>query len=70
MDLNFNLIYTVPRASFFPKWLNQITKDWQIGFFANYQSGTFLTPPTSTVKRTTRPAKTFAWRASRCTPRV
>ena len=49
MDLNFNAIYTIPRASFFPKWLNQITKDWQIGFFANYQSGTFLTPPTSTV---------------------
>ena len=49
MDLNFNLIYTVPRASFFPKWLNQITKDWQVGFFANYQSGTFLTPPTSTT---------------------
>ena len=66
MDLNFNAIYTIPRASFFPKWLNQITKDWQIGFFANYQSGTFLTPPPARSMRTTRPAKIFAWRASRC----
>ena len=47
--LNFNATYTVPRASFFPKWLNQVTKDWQIGWFANYQSGQFLTPPTSNV---------------------
>ncbi|HUA18890.1 MAG TPA: TonB-dependent receptor [Bryobacteraceae bacterium] len=47
-DLNFNAIYTVPQAEFIPtqgmKWL---AKDWQIGWYANYQSGQFLTPPTS-----------------------
>ncbi len=48
-DLNFNATYVVPKASFFPKWANQITKDWQIGWFANYQSGAFLAPPTSVV---------------------
>src|SRR5262249_57822530 len=26
-------------------------KDWQLGFFAKYQSGQFLTPPTSTVNQ-------------------
>jgi hypothetical protein len=49
LTLNFNAVYTVPRASFFPKFVNQITKDWQLGFFANYQSGAFLAPPTSVV---------------------
>jgi hypothetical protein len=49
LTLNFNAVYTVPRASFFPKALNQVTKDWQLGFFANYQSGAYLTPPASTV---------------------
>jgi hypothetical protein len=48
LDLNFNFIYTTPSAHFFPKAVNLITKDWQIGGFANYQSGTFLTPPSST----------------------
>ncbi len=46
-DLNFNAIYTVPSASFLPRSANWITKDWQIGWFANYQSGQFLAPPTS-----------------------
>ncbi len=49
-DLNFNAIYTVPKAEFIPtsglKWL---AKDWQIGWFANYQSGPFLAPPVSTT---------------------
>jgi hypothetical protein len=49
LQLNFNAVYTVPRASFFPKALNQVTKDWQLGFFANYQSAAFLAPPTSSV---------------------
>lgn len=48
-DLNFNATYVVPKASFFPRWANQITKDWQLGWFSNYQSGAFLTPPTSVV---------------------
>ncbi|HEY1754142.1 MAG TPA: carboxypeptidase-like regulatory domain-containing protein [Bryobacteraceae bacterium] len=47
--LTFNATYTVPKASFFPKFVNTVTKDWQLGWFSNYQSGTFLTPPTSTV---------------------
>ncbi len=45
--LNFNVTYTIPNASFFPKYANLVTRDWQFGFFANYQSGAFLTPPTS-----------------------
>ncbi len=43
--LNFNVIYTVPKASFFNKWENFITQGWQIGFFGNYQTGQLLTPP-------------------------
>jgi hypothetical protein len=46
-DLNFNAIYTVPKADFIPKYLQYAAKDWQIGWFANYQSGQFLPPPTS-----------------------
>jgi Carboxypeptidase regulatory-like domain len=47
-DLNFNAIYTVPQASFIPtKALKWAAKDWQIGWYANYQSGQFLAPPTS-----------------------
>jgi hypothetical protein len=46
-DLNFNAIYTVPKAAFLPRGVNWLAKDWQIGWFANYQSGQFLTPPTS-----------------------
>jgi hypothetical protein len=45
--LTFNATYTVPKASFFPKAVNLITNDWQIGWFATYQSGMFLAPPTS-----------------------
>ncbi|HEY7335165.1 MAG TPA: TonB-dependent receptor [Bryobacteraceae bacterium] len=48
-NLNFNATYTVPKAGFLPKYVNAISKDWQLGFFANYQSGSYLTPPTSTV---------------------
>jgi hypothetical protein len=47
--LTFNVTYTVPKASFLPKYANLVTKDWQIGWFSTYQSGAFLTPPTSTV---------------------
>ena len=46
-DLNFNAIYTVPRASFLPKVANWVARDWQIGWYSNYQTGAFLTPPTS-----------------------
>ncbi len=45
--LNFNAIYTVPGASFLPKVANWIARDWQIGWYADYQTGAFLTPPTS-----------------------
>jgi hypothetical protein len=47
LDLTFNFLYTVPKASWEPRWANLITKDWQIGGYANYQSGMFLTPPAS-----------------------
>jgi hypothetical protein len=47
-DLNFNAIYTVPKADFISnKFLRYAAKDWQIGWFANYQSGQFLAPPVS-----------------------
>jgi len=46
-DLNFNAIYTVPKAEFIPKFLQYAAKDWQVGWFANYQSGQFLAPPVS-----------------------
>jgi hypothetical protein len=45
--LNFNAIYTVPKARFLPKVANAIVSDWQVGWFANYQSGQFLAPPIS-----------------------
>ena len=48
--LTFNITYTTPSWSYLAshsKILNQVVKDWQIGFFANYQSGLLLTPPTS-----------------------
>ena len=50
-DLNFNAIYTVPGAPFIPTkgGLHYLAKDWQIGWFANYQSGQFLAPPVSTT---------------------
>jgi len=47
--LTFNFTYTIQKYSLLPKYVNQITKDWEIGFFATYQSGAFLTPPTSTT---------------------
>ncbi len=47
--LTFNFLYTTPKASFFPKWANQITSGWLLGGYANYQSGQYLAPPSSTV---------------------
>ncbi len=45
--LTFNATYTVPKAQFFPKFVNAFTNDWQIGWFSTYQSGAFLAPPLS-----------------------
>jgi hypothetical protein len=45
--LNFNVLYTVPRFSEFPKYANAVTKDWQLGWYSSFQTGTYLTPPTS-----------------------
>jgi hypothetical protein len=47
--LSFNATYTVPKASFFPKYVNAVTNGWLLGWFSNYQSGAFLAPPTSSV---------------------
>ncbi|HEY6342803.1 MAG TPA: TonB-dependent receptor [Bryobacteraceae bacterium] len=47
--LSFNLTYTTPKASFFPRYVNAVTNGWVLGWFSNYQSGQFLTPPTSSV---------------------
>ena len=53
--LTFNVTYTFQKFnySFLPSTVNKISnvaiKDWQIGFFAQYQSGQFLLPPVSTV---------------------
>jgi hypothetical protein len=45
--LTFNFVYTTPKASFLNKWENLITTGWQIGGYALYQSGQYLTPPAS-----------------------
>jgi hypothetical protein len=45
--LTFNFTYTVQKAAFLPRFVNIVTKDWQVGFFASYQSGSFIAPPTS-----------------------
>jgi hypothetical protein len=47
--LTFNFTYTIQKFAILPKFANEITKDWEIGFFAQYQSGIFLTPPNSTT---------------------
>jgi Carboxypeptidase regulatory-like domain/TonB dependent receptor len=47
LALTFNFTYTVPKPSFVPKFASVILKDWQIGGYALYESGPFLTPPTS-----------------------
>ena len=44
--LTFTATYTMQKFAFL-KAANLVTKDWQIGYFGNYQSGTFLTPPTT-----------------------
>jgi hypothetical protein len=45
--LTFNFVYTTPKASFLNRIENAITADWQIGGYALYQSGQYLTPPSS-----------------------
>ncbi len=45
--LNFDALYDVPKASFLPRYVNLVTKDWQVGWYSSYQSGTYLAPPTS-----------------------
>jgi hypothetical protein len=45
--LTFNATYTMPKFRFLPKAANIAINDWQIGFFAQYQSGQFLLPPAS-----------------------
>jgi hypothetical protein len=46
-SLTFNFTYTVPKAQFLNRIENAVTRDWQIGGFALYKSGVFLTPPVS-----------------------
>jgi hypothetical protein len=48
--LSFNFIYTTPKAEYFAnhaKFVNTIIKDWQLGGFANYESGPFIAIPTT-----------------------
>ena len=45
--LTFNFVYTTPKAPFLNKIENFITAGWQIGGYALYQSGQYLTPPAS-----------------------
>jgi Carboxypeptidase regulatory-like domain len=45
--LTFNFVYTTPKARFLNKIENVITAGWQIGGYALYQSGQYLTPPAS-----------------------
>ena len=46
-DVQLHLHHTEVRRS--AQIANEVTKDWEIGFFATYQSGIFLTPPNSTT---------------------
>jgi hypothetical protein len=45
--LTFNFVYTVPKAAFLNKIENALVADWQIGGYTLYQSGQYLTPPSS-----------------------
>jgi hypothetical protein len=45
--LTLNFTYTTPKAPFLNRWENLITTGWQIGGYALYQSGQYLTPPLS-----------------------
>ena len=45
--LTFSVTYEVPKASFLNKIENAIISGWQVGGYALYQSGAFLTPPVS-----------------------
>jgi hypothetical protein len=45
--LNMSAIYTVPKAAFLNRWENMITRDWQLGWYADYQTGVMLVPPSS-----------------------
>ncbi len=47
VNLNFNAVYTVPKFAALPKVAGVLVKDWQVGWFSNYQSGAFLAPPIS-----------------------
>ncbi len=49
MSLTFNFTYTTPGIGFLKgnRFANLLVKDWQLGMFALYQSGVFLTPPTN-----------------------
>ena len=47
VDLNFNIVYTIPKFAALPKVARTIVGDWQFGWFSNYQSGAFLAPPIS-----------------------
>jgi len=47
LALTFNFVYTTPKVARLHKIGNAIVADWQIGGFATYQSGQFLTPPAS-----------------------
>jgi hypothetical protein len=51
--LTFNVTYTLQKANYLgntgDKIWNVAIKDFQLGFFAQYQSGQFLLPPLSTV---------------------
>jgi hypothetical protein len=49
LTLTFNVTYTTPKAEFLNKFkgANLLVKDWQLGVFTQYQSASFLVPPTS-----------------------
>ena len=52
--LNFNASYVTQKVDYFnshAKFVNTLIKDWQVSFFANYQSGAFLAiPATATAE--------------------
>jgi hypothetical protein len=57
LALTFNATYTIPKFAALPKVANVILSDWQIGFFAQYQSGQYLLPPASNVNANFLPSE-------------
>ena len=50
-QFSLSVVYTTPKAQFLDKWkaASWLARDWQVGIFGSYGSGTLLTPPNITT---------------------